>query len=556
MTDLEIPYEKDRHGHYRFFEILPGSLSWALVLIPLILSFINATLAVFFVLIYLLIFFVRGLAYALRAIEGYRTMKQHMKLDWNGLAADIEAGQATDAKIKRPKWHLSNLKRLDNRTMPLKPSELAHAVMIATVNESREVLEPTIQAVLDSDYDSKKMILVIAYEARAGREAEDRVKQLLELYGDRFGHAMAVKHPANIPGEVIGKGGNVTHAGRQLQKYLKKEKFDPTRVIVTTLDADNRPHKRYFAALSYLYCVVPNPLRASYQPLPMFTNNIWDAPTMMRVIATGNNLFYIVQTQRPHLSRNFSAHAQPMQSLIDMDFWSVRTIVEDGHHFWRSYFRYDGDYRVYPLSIPIYQDAVLADGYWRTIKAQFYQLRRWTYGASDIAYIADKGFWHKNNAPKHDVLGKLLRSIEGHVTWATGTIIILFAAFLPPLFHPQNLAANELPLIVSRVQRVGIIGLLITVYVCLITLPPRPARHKRHRSVFMLLQWILLPVTSIAFGSLAAFNSQTRLMFKKYLSTFDVTEKATVTASGKKVSTKADPSRSVRKRFFRRRKSA
>lgn len=546
MTDLEIPFEKDRHGHYRFFEILPGFLSWTLLLTPLILSYINVTLAVFFILFYLLIFFVRSVAYSTRAIAGYRTMKRHMKLDWNGLAADIEAGKVTGPAINRPKWHIANLKRLDNRSRDTRPSELLHAVIIATVNESREVLEPTIQAILAADYDPKQVILVIAYEGRTGRASEERVSELLELYGDKFRHAMAVKHPPNIPGEIIGKGGNITCAGRALQKYLKTEKIDPANVIVTTLDADNRPDKRYFAALSYLYCVVPNPLRASYQPLPMFTNNIWDAPTLMRVIATGNNLFYIVNTQRPHLARNFSAHAQSMQALIDMDFWSVRTIVEDGHHFWRSYFRYDGDYRVYPLSIPIYQDAVLADGYLRTLKAQFYQLRRWTYGVSDVAYIADKGFWHKNKAPKPDVLAKLLRALEGHVTWATGPLLIYFAAFIPPLLHPQNLAANELPLIVSRVQRFGLLALLATIYVCLITLPPRPVRHRRHRSLFMLLQWVFLPVTSIAYGSLAAFNSQTRLMFRRYLSKFDVTEHATVNAAGQTHSSEAELRKTAR----------
>jgi len=533
MTDLEIPFEKDRHGHYRFFEILPGALSWTLLFAPIILSFINATLAVFLILLYLLIFFVRGLGYSTRAIAGYFAMKQQLKLNWNGLAADVEAGQVTGAAIERPKWHLKNLKRLDQRSPAFKPSELWHAVIIATVDESREVLEPTIQAILDNDFDSRRIILVIAYESRAGAAAESRVQELLKLYGDKFRHAMGVKHPPDRPGEIIGKGSNISYAGRALGRYLKKEKFDPTRVIVTTLDADNRADKRYFAALSYLYCVVPNPLRASYQPLPMFTNNIWDAPTLMRVVATGNNLFYIVGTQRLHMIRNFSSHAQPMSALIDMDFWSTRTIVEDGHHFWRSYFRYDGDYRVYPLSIPIYQDAVLADGYWKTFKAQFYQLRRWTYGATDVAYIADKGFWHKNKAPKADILAKLLRTLESHVGWATQALLIWYIGFIPALFHPQNLAANELPLIVSRVRLVGILSLLATVYVCLITLPPRPSRYKRHRSLLTRLEWVLLPVTSICFGSAAAFNSQTRLIFKRYLTKFDVTEHATFTPEGK-----------------------
>lgn len=559
MTDLEIPFEKDRKGHYRFFEILPGFLSYTLLVLPVVLTFINVTLAVFFILLYLLIFFVRSLAYSSRAIAGYRTMKRHMKLDWNALGAELETGEVGSAKLERPRWHLHNLKRLPSRVYQFKPSQLVHAVIVATVNESREVLEPTIQAVLAADYDPKKMILVLAYEGRAGKEAEDRVLELLELYKDKFGHAMAVKHPADMPGEIIGKGGNITYAARKLQKYLSSAKINPATVLVTTLDSDNRPDKRYFSCLSYLYCVVPDPLKASYQPLAMYTNNIWDAPTLMRVIATGNNLFYIVGTQRRHLSRNFSAHAQPMQALIDMDFWSTRTVVEDGHQFWRSYFHFDGDYRVYPFSIPIYQDAVLADGYLQTIKAQFVQLRRWTYGASDIAYIADKGFWHANKAPKADVLAKLLRIIESHVSWAVGSLLVWGAAFIPPLLHPQSLAANELPLIVSRVQRVGLAALLISLYICLVTLPPRPARHKRHRSVFMLTQWIFLPVTSIAFGSLAAFNSQTRLMFKKYLSQFDVTEKAVRTDSGGTITTKADPSRRLKRgrlgsgRWLRRR---
>lgn len=527
MTDLEIPYEKDRHGHYRFFEILPGALSWTLLFTPLILSFISVDAAVFFVLIYLLIFFVRSIGYSVRAITGYRTMKQHMKLDWNGLNDDLNAGEIrAKTELKRPKWHAANLRRLKDQAVVVKPEQLAHAVIIASVDESREILEPTIQAVINSQYDSKKIILVMAYEGRAGKAAEATVLELLDLYKDKFQHAMAVKHPPNIAGEVIGKGGNITYAARRLEKYLKQAKIDPKNVLVTTLDSDNRVDKRYFASLSYLFCAVPKPQNASYQPLAMYTNNIWDAPTMMRVIATGNNLFYIVGSQRPHLSRNFSAHAQPMQALIDMDYWSTRTVVEDGHQFWRSYFHFDGDYRVYPFSIPIYQDAVLADGYLKTIKAQFMQLRRWTYGASDIAYIADKGFWHPNRISKLDVLSKLLRTLESHVSWATGVALVFVSGFIPPLLHPQSLAANELPLIVSRVQKIGLATAVIAVYICLVTLPPRPARYRRHRSVLMLLQWVLTPITSFCFGSVAAFNSQTRLMFGRYISKFDVTEKA------------------------------
>ena len=542
MTDIEIPYESERHGHYRFFEILPGALSWLLLLMPIILSFINITAAVLFILLYLIIYFVRSVGFSISGLEGYMHMRQHMRLDWPALVDDIERGELEKRDgVKYPSWHVRNIERRKTASNHYHPSELIHAVIIASVNENREILEPTIQSIVDGQHDNKKVILVMAYEGRAGAEAEARVLALVSEYKHYFLDMFAVKHPANVPGEIVGKGSNISCAGRHLKSYLEDRQIDPKKVIVTTLDADNRPDKRYFLAVSYAYCSVPDPIRASYQPLPMFTNNIWDAPTMMRVIATGNTLFYIVGTTRPHRTRNFSAHAQSMQALIDMNFWSVRTIVEDGHHFWRSYFHFNGDYRVYPISIPVYQDAVLADGYIRTIKAQFIQLRRWTYGASDVAYVADKGFFHKNSVPKTDLIAKWANLLEGHVTWATGTILVFGAAFIPPIISPQSFAANEIPLIVSRIQKIGLIGLLASVYVCMVTLPPRPSRYRRHRSLLMVLQWVLAPFTSIAFQALAAFNSQTRLMFKRYLSKFDVTEKAVITGKGNVISSEADP---------------
>lgn len=539
MKDIEIPLEKDRKGWYRFFEIMPGTVSWLVLMLPFILSAISATAAAVFVLAFLVILFLQAVAAGLRVIQGYRTMRLHQKLDWPKLLQEVEAGYLDDS-VSHPKWHAANLERYNDKPEPIKPSELIHAIIVATVNESREVLEPTIKSVIDSRYDMKQVILVFAYEGRAGKQTADRVHELIDLYKDNFRHAMAVKHPDNIPNEVIGKGGNVTYAGRELEKYIKKEKIDPLRVVVTTLDADNRPDPQYLAALSYLYCVCPDPVRVSFQPVSMYTNNIWDAPAPMRVLATGNSFFNIVLSYRPHAIRNFSSHSQGMQSLLQTNFWSVRTIVEDGHQFWRSYFTFDGNYRVLPLHLPIYQDAVLTDKYLKTIKAQFIQIRRWTWGASDIAYVITQGFFKKNKVPKLDLIAKTARLTAGHITWAAAPILVLFAGFIPALFHPNSFTANELPLLVSKIQTVALIAAAFSVFICLKTLPPRPARYKRHRNVFMLLQWIYLPVVGVAYNSLAALNSQTRLMLGKYLGKFDVTEKAVVSEEGKISTTKAD----------------
>jgi cellulose synthase/poly-beta-1,6-N-acetylglucosamine synthase-like glycosyltransferase len=535
MTDIEIPYEKDRHGHYRFFEILPGTLSYTLLLLPFILSIIDVRIAAIFVLLFILIYVTRGISAATRGMQAFRVLKQYQKYDWRKLLAELDNGDP-EAATKRPAWHAKTLRRVAANPVPLKPADLIHAIIIATYNESREVLEPTIKSVLASHYDMKQVMLILAYEERGGEQVEAQSKALIAEYKDQFMDAMAIKHPKDIPGEVIGKGGNVTYAGRQLQTYLSKRDIDPMRVIVTTLDSDNRPDKQYLPALSYIYAAYHDPVRISVQPVTIYSNNIWDAPAPMRVIATGNSFYNIVLSLRPHILRNFSAHAQNMKALIDMDFWSVRTIVEDGHQFWRSYFRYDGNYRVLPLYIPIYQDAVLTDGYRKTLKAQFIQLRRWTYGASDVAFVVDKGFFKKNRVPRLDLIGKTWRLLEGHVSWAAAPLLLLFAGYIPALFHPQSYPANELPLILSRIQRFAMLGVVVLIFIAIKTLPPKPLRYKRHRSFWMVLQWVYLPVTTIGYNCTAAFYSQTRLMFRKYISKFDVTEKAVVDEHGRAVS--------------------
>ena len=49
------------------------------------------------------------------------------------------------------------------------------------------------------------------------------------------------------------------------------------------------------------------------------------------------------------------------------------------------------------------------------------------------------------------------------------------------------------------------------------------------KNILMVIQWILMPVTSILYQSVAAFYSQTRLMLGKYMEKFDVTKKVVKT---------------------------
>jgi cellulose synthase/poly-beta-1,6-N-acetylglucosamine synthase-like glycosyltransferase len=524
MKNIEIPLQREKTRSYRMLERLPALLSWSLLALPVVLSLINPLLTAFFIISYLLMAFFRAIGVSVRVLQGYSTMKAHEKVDWSSLLKDIEHEKVE--AVGAPNWHAKNIARLSYQPGKIKPSEAVHVMMVAVYNESREIVEPTIQSVLQSNFDMKKVILTIAYEERGGPEVAKMCKDLVKQYGKDFMFAEAVEHPKDMPDEVIGKGGNITFAGRVLQKRLEKRGIDPMRVQVTTLDSDNRPHPNYIAALTYTFCLVPDPRYVSFQPIPIYTNNIWDVPALMRIVATGNSFWNITLSLRPHMIRNFSSHAQSMAALIDTDFWSVRTIVEDGHQFWRTYFRYDGNHVVYPIYIPIYQDAVLADGYRRTLKMQFIQIRRWAWGCSDIAFVTSKAFLTPNKVPRIDAVFKLGRLLESHLSWATAPLIILFSAFIPILFNPENIAANQLPNVASLIQRIAMVGLFVTMYLSFKSLPPKPERYRRHHSVLMALQWILLPITTIFYNSGAALVAQTRLFMGRYLDKFDVTEKA------------------------------
>lgn len=260
-------------------------------------------------------------------------------------------------------------------------------------------------------------------------------------------------------------------------------------------------------------------------------NNIWEAPAPTRVIAVSNSFFNVISTMRPHSLRNFASHSQPLQALEAMGFWSKRTIVEDGHQYWRSLFFFGGNYSVLPIRIPIYQDAVLDETFWKTVKAQFIQVRRWYYGASDVAYVGSKLFAPRARRPVpfRQLLPKFMRLLDGHVTLAILAPIVAFGGWVPMIMNlsSRTMVAFNLPNVVSVVETFASVGLIISILVSFRMLPKRPAKYKKGKSLLMVLQWILMPVTSILYQSLAAYYAQTRLMLGKYMEKFDVTKKVT-----------------------------
>jgi cellulose synthase/poly-beta-1,6-N-acetylglucosamine synthase-like glycosyltransferase len=544
MIDLEIPLKR-RTKSYRFFELVPALLSWGSIVLLIVLSLWSPLLAGIYVLLFIVTLLVKAVGIAYHTLAGSIRVDKAQKLDWHARLMDLknpaaayERLQGHPSKELGSRQHIENLRLITNATEDYpKPKDVYNAVIIATYNESYQVLQPTLESVVNTTFDSKQIIVVIAYEERGGQEIEATVRQLRREYAHHFRAFELVKHPKNLTQEIIGKGANITYAGHHLQQWCDAEGIGYKNVIVTTLDSDNRPHPTYFDYVAYEFIVHDNRKHLAYQPVSLFLNNIWDVPAPMRVVATGNSFWNIISSMRAHTLRNFASHSQPLDALVEMDFWSKRTIVEDGHQYWRSWFYFAGNYEVVPIYVPIYQDAVLSDTYWKTIKAQFVQLRRWAYGASDVPYVATRVFSRNRNVPFWAGLSRLARLIDGHVTLACVSLIVTFGGWVPLFINAdasRSVAANQLPEVLSVIQRIAMVGLFISIFLAFKMLPPRPSRYKRRRTIGMLLQWLLMPVTAIAYNATAAYYSQTRLFLGKYLDKFDVTDKATVVELEKK----------------------
>ena len=516
---IEIPTGK-RTALYRFFEILPGFLSYSMVILLIILSAISPVAGSVYLLLIVIMSLVKAIGVA------FRTVLQDLE-DPNESYARLKGRKSNEYQYD---VHLNNLCMMaaaEEGYFP-KPSQVYHAVIITMYNETLDVLTPTLESVLATTYPKDRMIVVIAYEERGGPDTEKVAKILEKNYKKKFAGFVLAKHPADVPGEVVGKGANITNAGKILRDYVKDRGIRYGDVIVTTLDCDNRPHKCYFDQVAYEFIVREDRKRLSYQPVSLFTNNIWDAPAVTRVVACTNSFWNLICTMRPHVLRNFASHSQPLDALVEMDFWSTHTIVEDGHQYWRSLFYFDGVYDVVPIRAPIYQDAVLSEGLFKTLKAQWVQLRRWDYGASDVAYVGTYLFSKQRTVRYLTLVPKFIRLLDGHVTLAAIAPIVAFGGWVPLLFQleSRDLLSHNLPMVVSYIQTFAACMLSISILLSLKMLPPRPARYKKAKKIFMVIQWIISPIIAIVYSSFCAFYSQTRLMLALYMEKFDVTDKA------------------------------
>jgi hypothetical protein len=250
----------------------------------------------------------------------------------------------------------------------------------------------------------------------------------------------------------------------------------------------------------------------------------------------GSSAWQIIVSSRISRLRNFSSHAQSLEALVAIDFWAKDTIVEDGHQFWRSYFKFQGNHQAVPIFVPIYQDAILGSNIFMTIKEQYLQKKRWSWGVSDIPYV----FFHAIKDKQihwFDRLANSLILLESHWSWATISLILALYTWIPLLVHPDfgnSVLAFNFRHIYTYIVAAAYIGMITTLVISTLLVLPRRKGRSSNARIFW--DWVLtpfvMPITNIFFSSIPALDSQTRLMLGWKPKVFRVTIKVRKSESG------------------------
>ena len=476
---------------YRTLEILPGMASWISIIGMVLASIYIPFFAAYFIIAFAVFWVLKTafLSYHLR--HNWKRLKQNMKVDWKAMIERFEHG------------HLYQL------------------VILPYYDESEKVIDASLNALSNANCDKKSMIVVLACEERAGDTALKYSENMKEKWGDTFGSFHVSVHPKDIEGEMAGKGSNAAWAAEDVRRHV----LDPhgiryNHVLVSIFDIDTVVFPDYFNCLMWHFITAKNPLKSSFQPIPIFNNNIWEAPALARVVAMSSTFWEMVQQERPERMATFSSHSVSFQALYEVGYWQTNMVSEDSRIYWNLLLANDGEYDVVPLSYPVSMDANAASTFWGTVKNIYKQHRRWTYGVENLVYVLYH-FTKNKKIPRKKRIVIALQQADGYWSLVTNPIMLFILGWAPiffggRVFHETVLSYN-LPIVVRDLLILAMFGLIISSVISLTLIPPRPKGKSRFIYLVMALQWILIPFTMIVFSAIPGLDSQTRLMLGKYM---------------------------------------
>ena len=477
---------------FRFFEMLPGSLSLGTIGLLVFLSWRMPEVASILIIAFVLYWFFRTVYLMFHLWAGYRQMGIHEKMNW-----------IQKLNTETPQW-----------------KDIYHLVLVPAYEEPMDVLRQTFLGLEKSDYPKERILLVFGIEEAEGDEGERKAMLLYREFSRSFPKFLIARHPAGLANEIPGKGSNETWAAKEgVSKFVGPLRIPYEKVIVSSLDSDTVVGPAYFSCLTYRFLKSKDPLHTSFQPIPLFLNNIESAPAISRIFSFSSTFWHTMNQERPEKLVTFSSHALSLRALADVGYKQTNVVSDDSRIFWQCFLFYNGNYRVDPLFYPVSMDANVATTFASTLFNIYKQQRRWAYGAADIPYFLF-GFLKNKKIPLQKKFSLGWELFEGHWTWGTAPVVLFFAGWLPLFLggeeFSQTLLSYSLPAFTGKVLTLAALG-LVTSAIISINLLPRKIYQEKWRLAFYVGQWILFPFTMIFFSALPALDAQVRLLLGRYL---------------------------------------
>ena len=496
---------------YRILETIPAVLSVGTLVILVVLSYFKPVWVAYFLIAFDVYWLLQVIYMAMYLVSSYQKVQKNIKIDWKSRCLSLSKETASlpaDCLAKQG----------------LKSTDLYHLIILPTYNEDLEIIRTAINSLLDDGFPTEQMIVAVAMEERAGEGAHIRAKAITDEFSNKFGRFIITFHPDGIEGELKGKGANQAWCGKQVKaEIIDKENIPYDKIIVSIFDIDTVVRPGYFFALSYKFLTVSKPYRASYQPVPVYHNNLWGAPFFSRVSAASNTFWQMMMQIRQEKLVTYSSHSMTWQALVDIGFWSTKMVSEDSRIFFHCLMYYKGDYRVEPLYMIVSMDVTTDKSFKATAISLYKQQRRWAWGAENVAYLIFNFLKMKKepNTGREKILYQIWVQIYGFHSWATSALIIAVVGWLPMLlggdrFNSTVLSGN-LPAITSTLMNLAMIGMILSAIVSNLLLPKRPKKYSAWKNVAMVVEWLFVPVTIIIFGAIPCLDAQIRLALGKYM---------------------------------------
>jgi hypothetical protein len=524
----------------RFFEILPALLSFSLILGMLALTLVDPVLAALVIVAFVLSWLIRMLYTNIFLILSYLRLKAEKGTDWLERSRRLEDPEAYLEELRHSQRGKSWRERLSARThrheleilvragkLPPSWSEIYHLVIFPIARETEEIFQPGLESIVECDFPSRRMLIILAVEERAPARTKADAEAVRKKYAGSFLDLLVVTHPSGLPGEARVKGANASFAARKAAAYFKERAVPFENIVISCFDADTVVNPGYFSCLTYHFLVNPERTRASYQPIPLYQNNLWQAPGFARVLDIGSSFFQLVEATNPEKLVTFSSHSMSFKALVDIDYWPTDMISDDSAIYWKALIEFRGDYRVVPMYTTVSMDITQAENWRKTLVNVYKQKRRWAWGVENVPLVMS-AFLLAGDIPLMVRVKQAYKLLQTHVSWTTWPILLGIMSWLPAVFMHREFTTSVVtysePRILSTMFNLALGGYLTYVLLSQLFLPRIGGKLRILKRIAHVFEWLLIPPISIIFGAIPALDAQTRLMLGKYME-FWVTEK-------------------------------